>query len=72
MIKLIVIVLGLVLAWWVLNRYRKSLAARKTAARPVEDMVRCAHCGTHLPRGESVVAGDKFFCSEEHQRLGNF
>jgi len=42
---LILILLGLMLAWWVLSRYRNSLTEGKAAARPVEDMVPCAHCG---------------------------
>jgi uncharacterized protein len=32
-----------------------------------EAMVRCAHCGLHLPRGESLASGDLFFCSEQHR-----
>ncbi|MCR4304118.1 MAG: PP0621 family protein [Gallionella sp.] len=32
-----------------------------------EDMVRCAHCGVHLPKGESVQADGKFFCGAEHR-----
>ena len=32
-----------------------------------EDMVRCAHCGVHLPKGESVRAEGQDFCSVEHR-----
>lgn len=32
-----------------------------------EDMVRCAHCGVHLPKGESVRADGRFFCGPEHR-----
>jgi uncharacterized protein len=32
-------------------------------------MVRCIHCGVHLPRSESITSEGKFFCSEEHRRL---
>lgn len=32
----------------------------------VEDMVRCAHCGVHLPRSESIQSDGKFYCSMEH------
>ena len=32
-----------------------------------EDMVRCAHCGVHLPKGESVQADGRDFCSVEHR-----
>ncbi|MEO8343278.1 MAG: PP0621 family protein [Gallionella sp.] len=32
-----------------------------------EDMVRCAHCGVHLPKGESILAEGQFFCGAEHR-----
>ena len=35
-----------------------------------EDMVRCAVCGVHLPRSESFISRGKFFCTDEHRRLG--
>jgi uncharacterized protein len=47
---------------------RKSEAAAKEAV--TEDMVRCAHCGVHLPRSESIRAGDKFYCCAEHRDAG--
>ena len=70
MAKLILIVLVFALAWWLLKSYRKSIARDEPprAAAP-EDMVRCAHCGVHLPRSESHAADGSFFCSEEHLRL---
>jgi len=45
--------------------YRKNVSSQdRTVA---EDMVRCAHCGVHLPRGESLRADGKDFCSAEHR-----
>ena len=39
------------------------------AAPPgAEDMVRCARCGVHLPRGEAVISQQRFFCSSQHER----
>ena len=35
-----------------------------------EDMVRCSICGVHLPRSESFISRGRFFCSDEHRRLG--
>lgn len=32
-------------------------------------MVRCAQCGVHLPRSESLMNGDLFYCTPEHRRL---
>jgi uncharacterized protein len=68
--KLILIVLVFAFAWWILGRYRRSLTREEPPpAAAAEDMVRCAHCGVHLPRSESRASGEKFFCSEEHLRL---
>jgi len=44
--------------------------ARKPGSGPVESMVRCAHCGVHLPRSEAVLIAGKTWCSNEHARLG--
>lgn len=34
------------------------------------DLVKCAHCGTHLPLAEARAVGDRVYCSDEHARLG--
>ncbi|WP_027817967.1 PP0621 family protein [Paraburkholderia bannensis] len=33
-----------------------------------EPMVRCAECGVHAPRSESVSVGAQSFCSAAHER----
>ena len=48
---------------------RPQPPAPRDPAMP-EDMVRCAVCGVHLPRSESFTSRGKFFCSDEHRRLG--
>lgn len=35
-----------------------------------ESMVRCAHCGVHLPRSEASLIGGETWCSHEHAKLG--
>lgn len=42
-------------------------ASRPGASAP-EVMVSCATCGLHLPRGEALLLGDRYFCCEEHRR----
>lgn len=32
-----------------------------------EDMVRCAQCGVHLPKSESVESDGQFFCGTGHR-----
>lgn len=39
--------------------------------RPAEKMVACAHCGVNLPRSDAVSSGARFFCSEDHRKLGS-
>ncbi|WP_322062354.1 PP0621 family protein [Paraburkholderia sp. J63] len=34
-----------------------------------EPMVRCAECGVHAPRSESVSVGAQSFCCAEHARV---
>jgi uncharacterized protein len=48
-------------------RARASRASRNV---PAEQMVRCAHCGIHLPRSEATLLGGHTWCSPEHARLG--
>ena len=47
-----------------------SAPARQPGSGPVESMVRCAHCGVHLPRSEALLIAGKTWCSNEHARLG--
>jgi uncharacterized protein len=57
------------LVFWLLRRYRRSLEDNgKPRRAEIEDMVRCAQCGMHLPRSESIESGGRFFCSVEHRR----
>lgn len=32
----------------------------------VESMVRCAHCGIHLPRSDAFLLHDETWCSKAH------
>ncbi len=56
-------------AWWLVKRYLRSLRQDAPPAAVSEDMVRCARCGVHLPRSESITREEKVFCGEEHARL---
>jgi uncharacterized protein len=68
--KIILVVLGLLLVYYVLKGYRRRVERPDQRPRPGEgeDMVQCAQCGVHLPRGESFAAQGRYYCSAEHQR----
>ena len=58
---------------WSLFRQRSRRAARPVSrpmpTQPVA-MVRCAHCGLHIPRPEAVRDGERYYCSAAHRALG--
>jgi len=70
MIKIILLVLGLLLVYWILRNYRRRVGRQGTRppAAGGEDMVQCARCGVHLPRGEGITTQGQYYCSPEHQR----
>jgi len=71
MAKIILLVLGLLLVYWLLKGYRRRVDRAGPKAPPAvdaENMVQCAQCGVHLPRSESITTQGSFYCSAEHQR----
>jgi uncharacterized protein len=69
--RLIFIVIVVVALVWLL---RRALAGpRKPPAQggaAQGELVSCAHCGVNLPKSEARSADGRFYCSEEHLRLG--
>jgi uncharacterized protein len=67
--KILLIVLGLLIAYWILKRYKRKVEHRADEPPAIgEDMVRCAQCGVHLPRSESLTSEKSFYCSADHRR----
>tara|TARA_B100001123_G_C15294514_1_gene1018665 strand:+ start:27 stop:287 length:261 start_codon:yes stop_codon:yes gene_type:complete len=61
-----------VLIFWILKKlFRKDFDAKNISSSEGEDMVCCDYCNLHLPKEESVIRDNKFFCSEEHARLSS-
>ncbi|WP_109483608.1 PP0621 family protein [Paraburkholderia sp. C35] len=38
----------------------------KTAGQLAEPMIRCAQCGVHAPKSDSVLVAGQTFCSHDH------
>jgi len=61
---------------WAIRRLRRELKSpprapqSRTGPKLPQAMVRCAHCGVHLPLSDAVADGDLQFCGEAHRRLG--
>ena len=66
MVKFLLVAIVVALVIWLL-RGRRRPGRKPPAAPPPEDMVSCAHCGIHFPRGEGLVSGGRQFCTEAHR-----
>ena len=64
MSRLFLLVAIAAVVYLLLKSYRRN-APRPDS--PAEDMVRCVHCGVHLPKSESILTDGQFFCSKEHR-----
>ena len=73
---LIILLVVLAVVWW-LTRIRDRVppppprATREAGGDKPAVMVRCEHCGLHLPRDEALPGPESgFYCSDAHRRLG--
>jgi uncharacterized protein len=65
------ILLGIVLGviWWIkLNRATSQRQQDDNETQP-QNMVRCAHCGLHLPENEAIHSRNAVYCSDAHRAL---
>ncbi|MEW6707788.1 MAG: PP0621 family protein [Pseudomonadota bacterium] len=68
-IVVVLLVVGLVL-WFALRRGGRPTVKPRAKQPRLQSMVRCAHCGVHLPQDEAVAGDELFYCSEAHRALG--
>jgi uncharacterized protein len=69
--KFLLLVLAFAIAYWLVKGYKRKIkgaSGRSSSPANGEDMVRCAQCGVHLPRSESLLSDRAFYCSAEHRR----
>jgi len=67
--KFLLVVAVIVLVGWLLFGGRRRRPARRDLPAP-EGMLRCAHCGVHLPASEALQLGKDAYCSPSHRDAG--
>ena len=62
-----------VIVYLLLKSFRNRMSGKNAPGEnppgQAEDMVRCVHCGVHLPKHESILVDNKFYCSKAHYRI---
>jgi uncharacterized protein len=72
MLRFLVILAALFLVYLIVRKMLTKPASpkRPNAVQDVRKVVRCEHCGLHVPENEAVIADGRRYCSQEHARLG--
>ncbi|MFZ2162180.1 MAG: PP0621 family protein [Sideroxyarcus sp.] len=68
MSRLLFLLAVLAVVYLLIRSFRRPAPRQDASAAPVEEMVRCAKCGVHLPKSESILAGGNYYCSDAHRR----
>lgn len=60
-------------AIWLWRRITRPKAAQTEQPKPSAEpapMVRCQHCGVHVPRDHALANGEQWYCSQAHLEQG--
>jgi uncharacterized protein len=64
-IRLLFVLIVIALVIWLV---RRLWLGRDTPRREISSqMVRCAHCGLHVPTEEAIEANGRHYCCEDHR-----
>ena len=71
MVRLLFWIALIAAAVWLWRRFKSS---QRRPNPPTEQdatpMVRCAHCGVHIPRHKALPQQQHWYCSQNHLQLG--
>ncbi|MBM7063109.1 hypothetical protein JQX08_20520 [Pseudomonas sp. UL073] len=56
--------------YWLWRRFNRPARPAAKAEPGTTPMVRCAHCGVHVPQSLAVQQDQHWYCSQLHLRQG--
>ncbi len=66
-LRFFVILLAIVVLIFIVRHFLSHRTPRPDPRRPeTKKMVRCAHCGLHIPEQEALTEGNRYYCSRKH------
>lgn len=66
MARLLFLIALFALVWWLWRSLARPKPTRPPAAPKEQTMVRCAHCGVHVPQGEALAHDSRWYCCRDH------
>jgi uncharacterized protein len=74
MLRLLFWIVVIFAAIWLWRKFKTPAASNQSHRAPREQdappMVRCAHCGVHLPRDRALSVQQQWYCSQAHLEQG--
>ena len=57
-------------AIWIWRRFISQPKRTRAAEDAAAPMVRCAHCGVHIPKAQALSQDQQWYCSQAHLEQG--
>lgn len=56
--------------WWIRQQRQpdQNKSPKNASTAHPENMIPCAHCGTHVPEGDAIQGKQGMYCSEPHRQ----
>jgi len=71
MLRLLFWIALIAAAVWFWRKFKGQASTPKSPSeRDAAPMVRCAHCGVHLPRDRALNLEQQWYCSQAHLEQG--
>jgi uncharacterized protein len=73
MLRLLFWIVLIFAAVWLWRKFKAPASSQSNRAPREQDappMVRCAHCGVHLPRDRALSVQQQWYCSQAHLEQG--
>lgn len=68
--RLLFLIAIVVLAVWVWRRFIAEPRRNRPRENAAAPMVRCAHCGVHVPKAQALSQDQRWYCSQAHLEQG--
>jgi uncharacterized protein len=68
LLRLLILAIAVWLGWVLLRRWLRSRDSPPPVCPqlPLVQMVRCVHCGIHVPQGNAIGEGGRWYCGFPH------